>query len=89
MGMGWYLVKPLWNLCDYFLPLCAFVIILWDVLKYNLIGVVLTYSFNFRRQKLINLESSVGAFLLTTLCLIYLVITITFHLFTALAEYQP
>jgi hypothetical protein len=38
---------------------------------------------------LINLESSVGAFLLTTLCLIYLVITFTFHLFTILAEYQP
>jgi hypothetical protein len=49
MGMGWYLVKPLWNLCDYFVPLCAFVIVLCDVLKYNLIGVVLTYNFNFRR----------------------------------------
>jgi hypothetical protein len=36
-----------------------------------------------------NLESSVGAFLLTPLCLIYLVITFTYHLFTALAEYQP
>jgi hypothetical protein len=47
MGMGWYLVTPLWNLCDYFVPLCAFVIILCDVLKYNLIGVVLTYNFNF------------------------------------------
>jgi hypothetical protein len=35
------------------------------------------------------LESSVGAFLLTTLYLIYLVITFTYHLFTALAEYQP
>jgi hypothetical protein len=30
--------------------------------------------------------SSVGAFLLTTLCLIFLVITFTYHLFTALAE---
>jgi hypothetical protein len=38
---------------------------------------------------LINLESGIGAFLLTTLCLIYLVVTFTFHLFTALAEYQP
>jgi hypothetical protein len=38
---------------------------------------------------LINLESSIGAFLLTVLCLIYLVITFTFHLFTALAVYQP
>jgi hypothetical protein len=35
-----------------------------------------------------NLESSVGAFLLTVLCLNYLVITFTFHLVTALAEYQ-
>jgi hypothetical protein len=34
-------------------------------------------------------ESSVGAYLLTSLCLIYLVITFTYHLFTALAEYQP
>jgi hypothetical protein len=38
LGMGWYLVKPLWNLYDYFVPLCAFVIILCDILKYNLIG---------------------------------------------------
>jgi hypothetical protein len=38
---------------------------------------------------LINLQSSIGAFLLTTVCLINLVITFTFHLFTALAEYQP
>jgi hypothetical protein len=36
-----------------------------------------------------NLESSVGTFLLTTICLIYLVITFTYHLFSALAEYQP
>jgi hypothetical protein len=49
MGMGWYLVMPLCNLCDYFVPLCAFMIILCDILKYNLIGVVLTYNFNFRR----------------------------------------
>jgi hypothetical protein len=38
-----YVVRPLWNLCDYF------VIILCDILKYNLIGIVLTYNFNFRR----------------------------------------
>jgi hypothetical protein len=38
MGMGWYLVMPLWNLCDYFVPLCAIVIILCDILKCNLIG---------------------------------------------------
>jgi hypothetical protein len=34
-------------------------------------------------------ESSVGAFLLTALYLIYLVITLTYHLFPALTEYQP
>jgi hypothetical protein len=34
-------------------------------------------------------ESSVGAFLFTTLYLIYLVITSIYHLFLALAEYQP
>jgi hypothetical protein len=34
-------------------------------------------------------ESSVGAFLLIALCLIVLVITFTYHLFIALAEYQP
>jgi hypothetical protein len=33
-------------------------------------------------------ELSVGAFLLTTLYLIYLVITFTYNLFPALAEYQ-
>jgi hypothetical protein len=83
------LVKPLWNLCDYLVPLCAFVIILGDIFKYNLIGVVLTYNFNFRKLKLINHESSVGAFLFTALCLISLGITFTYHLFAALAQYQP
>jgi hypothetical protein len=34
-------------------------------------------------------ESSVGTYLLTALCLIYLIITFTYYLFTALAEYQP
>jgi hypothetical protein len=34
-------------------------------------------------------ESCIGAFLLTTLYRIYLVITFTYHLFPALAEYQP
>jgi hypothetical protein len=50
---------------------------------------VLTYDFNFRKQKLINHESSVGAFMLIALCLIYLSITFTYHLFIALAEFQP
>jgi hypothetical protein len=48
-GNGMVLVKPLSNLCDYFVPLCAFVIILCDIFKYNLIGVVLTNNFNFRK----------------------------------------
>jgi hypothetical protein len=43
------LVKSLWNLCDYFVPVCAFVIVLYDIFKYNLIGVVLTYNSNFRK----------------------------------------
>jgi hypothetical protein len=37
-GIGMVLVKSLWKLCDYFVPLCAFMIILCDILKYNLIG---------------------------------------------------
>jgi hypothetical protein len=53
------------------------VVILCDILKYNLNGVVLTYNFNLRKKELKNLESGVGAFLLTASCLIYLV------------EYQP
>jgi hypothetical protein len=65
------------------------VVILCDILKYHIIGVVLTYNFNFGKYVLINLELSIGAFLLTALCLIYLVITFTFHLFTALTECQP
>jgi hypothetical protein len=38
---------------------------------------------------LIIYESCIGAFLLTTLYLIYLIITFTYHLFPAVAEYQP
>jgi hypothetical protein len=37
-GNGMVLVKSLWKLCDYFVPLYAFVIILCDKLKYILIG---------------------------------------------------
>jgi hypothetical protein len=37
-GNGMVLAMSLWNLCDYFMPHCAFVIILCDILKYNLIG---------------------------------------------------
>jgi hypothetical protein len=65
------------------------VAILCDVLKHNLIGVALTYNFNFGKLELLNLESNVGAFLLIALCLIFLVIIFTYHLFTALTEYQP
>jgi hypothetical protein len=44
-GNEMVLAKSLWNLCDYFVPLSAFVIILCDILKYNLIEVVLTYNY--------------------------------------------
>jgi hypothetical protein len=37
-GNGMVLVQSLWKLCDYFVPLCAFVIILCDILKFNLIA---------------------------------------------------
>jgi hypothetical protein len=79
------LVKPLWNLCDYFVPVWPYIVI---YSKYNLNGVVLTYNFNFGRYELINLGSRIGSFLLTALCLIFSIITFTYHLFTALAEYQ-
>jgi hypothetical protein len=38
---------------------------------------------------LIICESSIGAFLLIALYLIYLVITFAYYLFLALPEYQP
>jgi hypothetical protein len=41
--------KSLWNICDFFEPLCAFVVLLCDIPKYNLVGVVLTYNFNLRK----------------------------------------
>jgi hypothetical protein len=51
--------------------------------------VVITYNFNIVNRMLIINESSRGAFLLTTLYVIYLVITFACHLFPALTEYQP
>jgi hypothetical protein len=36
-----------------------------------------------------NHESSLGAFLLTALYFIYLVITLAYHIIPALVEYQP
>jgi hypothetical protein len=38
---------------------------------------------------LIIIESSLGAFLFIGLYFIYLIITFAYHLFPALAEYQP
>jgi hypothetical protein len=35
-GSGMDLVKSLWKLCDYFVLAYAFVIILYDILKYKL-----------------------------------------------------
>jgi hypothetical protein len=51
--------------------------------------VVSAFKFNLVNSTLIINESSVDAFLLTALYIIYLVITLTYHLFSALAEYQP
>jgi hypothetical protein len=51
--------------------------------------VVLAYNFNLVNRMLIINESSLGAFLLIALYLIYLVINLTYHMFPALAEYQP
>jgi hypothetical protein len=51
--------------------------------------VVITYNFNIVNRMLIINESSLGAFMLIALYLIYLVITFTYHMFPALAEYQP
>jgi hypothetical protein len=68
------LVQSLWKLCDHFVPLCAFMIILCDTLiKLN--WVVLAYNFNLVNRMLIINDSSIGAFLLTTLYLIYLLVT--------------
>jgi hypothetical protein len=41
------------------------------------------------KYELINHESSIGAFFFIALCLIYFVITFTYHSFLALVEYQP
>jgi hypothetical protein len=51
--------------------------------------VVLTYNFNMVDMMLIINESSLGAFLLIALYLIYLVITFAYQLFPVFVEYQP
>jgi hypothetical protein len=38
VGDGMVLLQSFWKLCDYLVPLCAFVIILCDTLKFNFIG---------------------------------------------------
>jgi hypothetical protein len=58
------------------------------MLKLNLMG-SLACNFNLVNRMLKINESSIGAILLTALSRIYLVITFTYHLFPALAEYQP
>jgi hypothetical protein len=73
---------------EYLRLLCACVAILCDIFKFNLMG-SFSRNFNLVNNMLIMNESSVGAFLLTTSCLIFFVITFTHHLFTALAGYQP
>jgi hypothetical protein len=91
----WYCVI-LCALCD---PLCTFVdqtlcpfVPLWSYFVIYLNStqwVVPACNFNLVNSMLIINVSSVGALLLTTIYLIYLVITLTYHLFPALAEYQP
>jgi hypothetical protein len=56
--------------------------------KSNLMG-SLACNFNLVISMLIINESCMGAFLLTALSCIYLVVTFAYHLFPALAEYQP
>jgi hypothetical protein len=51
--------------------------------------VVLACNFNLVIGMLKINESCIGAFLLAALYRIYLVITFTYQLFPALAEYQP
>jgi hypothetical protein len=51
--------------------------------------VVLGYNFNFREYVLINHESSIGVILLTVLLHFTLLLSFAYHLFPALAEYQP
>jgi hypothetical protein len=58
------------------------------MLKSNLMG-SLACNLNLVNSMLIINESCIGAFLLTALYLICLVITFTYQLFPALAEYQP
>jgi hypothetical protein len=81
-GMG--LVKTFWDLWDT-LCLCGHT---YDMLKFNLIG-SLDCNLNLVNSMLIINESCIGAFLLAALYRIYLVITFTYQLFLALAEYQP
>jgi hypothetical protein len=58
------------------------------MLKSNLMG-SLACNLNLVISMLIINESCIGAFLLVALYCIYLVITFTYQLFPALAEYQP
>jgi hypothetical protein len=50
--------------------------------------VVLAYNFNLVNRMLIINESSLSAFLLIDLYLIYLFIIFAYHMFPALVEYQ-
>jgi hypothetical protein len=50
--------------------------------------VVLAYNYNLVNRMLIINESSLSAFLLIDLYLIYLFIIFAYHMFPALAEYQ-
>jgi hypothetical protein len=83
MEMGWF-----WSgLYETYVILCACVAMFMVCLSLTS-WVVLAYNLNLVNSMLIIYESSIGAFLLTALYLIYLVITFTCHLSPALAEYQ-
>jgi hypothetical protein len=64
------LTKSLWNLCDYFVPVWPYLMICLNLTYW----VVLACNPNLANSMLIIKESSMGAFLLTTLYLIYLII---------------
>jgi hypothetical protein len=87
--MVWLGMVSFWfSLCVNFVIICAlcvFVIILCDTfMKLN--WVVLAYNFNIREWVLINYESGVGVFLLTTLLSVTLLYSFAYHFIPVLAE---
>jgi hypothetical protein len=80
-----------WNwpsLCGIFVITLCLCRHTYDLLQLNLMGSS-ACNLNLVNSMLIINESSVGAFLLTALYLISPCYYLTYHLFAALAEYQP